>query len=119
MRLRQTSDTNRSHLIKTRYTDWMKTPLGWSLCGRDNAAKPNDANTIHFTSDNLLFRHVAEWMKINADGISMDHRSLSADDMDALDSLEFSIKRLSNRHYEVGMLWKRDRHLPNNRWLAN
>ena len=40
-----------------------KTHLGQSLCGREIATKPNDANTIHFTSDNLLFQHMAEWMK--------------------------------------------------------
>ena len=95
-----------------------KTPLGWSLCGRDNAATPNDINIISFTKDDTLFRHVAEWMKMDAEGISTDQRSLSTDDKEALRILESSTTRLPNGHYEVGMLWKRGQQLPNNRWLA-
>ena len=67
-----------------------KTPLGLSLCGRDNAATPNDINTINFTTDDTLFRHVAEWMKMDAEGISTDQRSLSTDDKEALRILESS-----------------------------
>ena len=94
-----------------------KTPLGWSLCGRDNAATPNDVNTINFTTDDTLFRHVAEWIKLDAEGISTDQRSLSTD-KEALRILESSTTRLPNGHYEVGMLWKSGQQLPNNRWLA-
>ena len=95
----------------------MENPLGWSLCGRDNAATPNDVNTINFTTDDTLFRHVAEWIKLDAEGISTDQRSLSTD-KEALRILESSTTRLPNGHYEVGMLWKRGQQLPNNRWLA-
>ena len=95
-----------------------ETPLGWSLCGRDNAATTNDVNTINFTTDDTLFRHVAEWMKMDAEGISADQRSLSTDRKEALRILESSTTRLPNGHYKVGMLWKRGQQLPNNRWLA-
>ena len=56
---------------------------------------------------------------MGADGISTDQRSLSAEDMEALDILESSTHRLLIGHYEVGVLWKRGLHLPNNRLLAN
>ncbi|XP_063729361.1 uncharacterized protein LOC134856976 [Symsagittifera roscoffensis] len=95
-----------------------KTPLGWSLCGRDNATTPSDINKINFTTDDTLFRHVATWMKMDAEGISTDQRSLSTNDKEALRILESSTTRLPNGHYQVGMLWKRGQQLPNNRWLA-
>ena len=95
-----------------------RTPLGWSLCGRDNAATPDDANRINFVDNDLLFRHVADWMKIDANGISSDRTSMSQDDKDAIKILEATTKQLPNSHYEIGMLWKRNSQLTNNRWLA-
>ena len=47
-------------------------PIGWKT-PRDNAATPNDINTINFTTDETLFRHVAEWKKMDVEGISTGH----------------------------------------------
>ena len=58
-------------------------------------------------------------MKMDADGTSTYQHSLSADDMEALDFFQTSTHRLLNRHYEVGMLWKPDRHLTNNQLFDN
>ena len=93
-------------------------PLGWSLCGRDSAAKPDDIHITDFIDDDQLFRHVAEWMKLYAEGISSDKRSFSRDDKDALQTLETTTCLLDNGHYQIGLLWKNTRHLQNNYCLA-
>ena len=44
-------------------------------------------------------------------------KAMSKNDKRALDILENTTK-LVHGHYEVGLLWKENANLPNNRWLA-
>ena len=62
----------------------------------------NNANKNYFNWDDLLFQHVTEWMKMDANRISTDQGSPSADDMQALDILDSSIYCLPSGHYEIG-----------------
>ena len=56
-------------------------------------------------------------MKIENYGISSSRRAMSKNDEKAVQILE-STTNFSDGHYEIGLLWKENAKLPNNRWLA-
>ena len=64
-----------------------------------------------------MFKFLSDWMKIENLGIASSKKAMSKNDKRALDILENTTK-LVNGHYEVGLLWKENADLPNNRWLA-
>ena len=66
---------------------------------------------------NSMFKLVSDWMKTENLGIASSKRAMSKNDKRALDILENTTK-LVNGHYKVGLLWKENADLPNNRWLA-
>ena len=56
-------------------------------------------------------------MKIENYGIASMKKALSKNDEKALEILQ-STTRVKDGHYKVGLLWKENAKLPNNRWLA-
>ena len=80
-----------------------RTPLGWPPCDRDSAAKPDDINTTNFIDGNQLFRLNAEWMKDEAEVVSLDKQSFSRDDKHAIQILEATTHLLDNGHYQIGL----------------
>ena len=56
-------------------------------------------------------------MKNENYGITSSKRAMSKKDEKALQFLE-STTNYSDGHYEIGLLWKENAKLPNNRWLA-
>ena len=101
----------------------VETQLGWTCAGRTDLI-PDDCNPVQFTQlnshpnmDNSMFKLVSDWMKIENLGIASSKKAMSKNDKRALDILE-STTELVNGHYEVGLLWKENADLSNNRWLA-
>ena len=56
-------------------------------------------------------------MKIENLGIASTKKAMSKNDKRALDILD-NTTQLIDGHYQVGVLWKENAKLPNNRWLA-
>ena len=105
-------------------TPWaVKTPLGWTCAGKTNIIADEQNPVLktqicsHGQLDNELFTKVQDWMKIENYGIASKKKALSKNDEKALEILQ-STTRFKNGHYEVGLLWKENAKLPNNRWLA-
>ena len=101
----------------------VETQLDWTCAGKTDLI-PDDCNPVQFTQlnshpnvDNSMFMLVSDWMKIENLGIASSKKAMSKNDKRALDILE-STTKLVNGHYEVGLLWKENADLPNNRWLA-
>ena len=101
----------------------VETQLDWTCSGKTDLI-PDDCNPVQFTQlnshpnmDNSMFKLVSDWMKIENLGIASSKKAMSKSDKRALDNLENTTK-LVNGHYEVGLLWKENADLPNNRWLA-
>ena len=101
----------------------VETKLGWTSTGKTDSI-PDDCNEVQFTQlnshlnmVNKMFKLFSDWKKIENLGIASSKRAMSKNDKRALDTLENTTK-LVNGHYEVGLLWKENADLPNNRWLA-
>ena len=63
------------------------------------------------------FASKQQWMKIENYGIGSSKRAMSKKDEKAQQILELTTN-FSDGHYEIGLLWKENAKLPNNRWLA-
>ena len=105
-------------------TPWaVKTPLGWTCAGKTNIIADEQSPVLktqicsHGQLDNELFTKVQDWVKIENYGIASKKKALSKNDEKALEILQ-STTRFKDGHYEVGLLWKENAKLPNNRWLA-
>ena len=101
----------------------VETQIGWTCAGKTDLI-PDDCNPVQFTQlnshpnmDNSMFNLVSDWMKIENLGIASSKKAMSKNNKRALDNLENTTK-LVNGHYEVGLLWKENADLPNNRCLA-
>ena len=61
-----------------------------------------------------MLKLISDWMKIENLGIASSKKAMSNNDKRALDILENTTK-IVNGHSEVGLLWKENSDLPNNR----
>ena len=99
----------------------VKTPLGWTCARKTNiiADEKNPVMKFQICSqgqlDNEFFTKVQDWMKIEYYGIASKKKALSKNDEKALEILQSKTKY---GLYEVGLLWKENAKLPNNRWFA-
>ena len=64
--------------------------------------------------DNELFTKVQQWIKVENYGLASSKRAMSKNDEKALQIFE-STTNFSDGHYEIGLLWKENAKLPNNR----
>ena len=102
-------------------TPWaVETLLGWAHAGKTSVTA-DEQNPVFKTQinshphlDNELFTKVQQWMKIENYGIASSKRAMSKNDEKAPQILE-STTNFSDGHYEIGLLWKENAKLPNNR----
>ena len=101
----------------------VETPLRWTCAGKTSVTA-DQQNPVFKTQinchphlDNELFTKVQQWMKIENYGIGSSKRAMSKKDEKAQQILELTTN-FSDGHYKIGLLWKENAKLPNNRWLA-
>ena len=101
----------------------VETQLGWTCAGKTDLAL-DETYPVQFTTlnshpnmDEQMFKMVTDWMKNENLGIASPKKAMSKNDKRALEILE-NTTQLIDGHYQVGLLWKENAKLPNNRWLA-
>ena len=101
----------------------VETQLGWTCAGKTDLAL-DKTYPVQFTQlnshpnmDEQMFQMVPDWMKIENLGMASPKKAMSKNDKRALEILE-NKTQLIDGHYQVGLLWKKNSKLPNNRWLA-
>ena len=101
----------------------VKTQLGWTCAGKTDLAL-DETYPVQFTQlnshpnmDEKMFKMVSDWMKIENLGIASHKKAMAKNDKRTLEILE-NTTQIIDGHYQVGLLWKENAKLPNNRWLA-
>ena len=99
----------------------VETQLGWTCAGKTDLAldKTYPVQFTQFNShpnmDEEMFKMVSDWMKIENLGIASPKEAMSKNDKRAFEILD-NTKQLIDG--QIGLLWKENAKLPNNRWLA-
>ena len=96
------------------------TVLGWTIVGTSSHQLPTTAETLLVqtpTLDDELFHQVQNWMRLDNEGVSSTKKAFSANDRRAEKILQSTTTKIGDR-YQIGLLWKPNVDLPNNRWVA-
>ena len=67
--------------------------------------------------DDELFQQVHRWMRQDIEGVSSAKKAFSSNDRRAEKILQSTTTKVEGR-YQIGLLWKENVDLPNNRWVA-
>lgn len=98
-----------------------KTALGWTIAGtmEGKTDEQREVSVNFIDSDKLLLRQVENFWSMEKIGLEDKvHRSASVEDRRA-ESILQKTTRMTEGHYETGLLWKNDNpQLPNNRKIA-
>ena len=100
----------------------INTLLGWTVAGR-SSAPPTTAQTNYQQCsrtddfDRNLYQQVSNWIEFDTTGVNEEVYSYSQENKMALKILQSTTKQV-NGQYEIGLLWRDDVKLPNNRIVA-
>ena len=98
----------------------LHTLLGWTIVGNSSHQLPTTAQTLLVrtpTMDDELFQQVHRWMRQDIEGVSSAKKAFSSNDRRAEKILQSTTTKVEGR-YQIGLLWKENVDLPNNRWVA-
>ena len=98
----------------------LHTLLGWTIVGNSSHQLPTTAQTLLVrtpTLDDELFQQVHRWMRQDIEGVSSAKKAFSSNDRRAEKNLQSTTTKVEGR-YQIGLLWKENVDLPNNRWVA-